>query len=88
MPSAAGRRSDRPSLSKNDGPYPIVTVSDAAARSRASPVSAGGACGLTGRNPFSAVSCPRVIRSLARVQRASVSATAAVLAVVRSSAAK
>ena len=76
------------SLSKNEGPNPMVTVSDAAGSSRASPVSAGGASGLSGRAPFSAVSCPAVMRSAACVHVASIRCTAAGLVEVRSSAEK
>ena len=86
--SAAGRRSGMPSLSKNVLPKPIVTVSDDGGRSSASPVSAGGASGLCGRAPFSAVSSPRARRSVAMVHWLNMRWTVALPVEVRSSAVK
>ena len=77
-----------PSLSKNVLPKPIVTVSDDGGRSSASPVSAGGASGFRGRAPFSAVSRPRVRRSVAVVHWLNIRWTVALPVEVRSSAVK
>ena len=77
-----------PSLSKNVGPNPTVTVSDAAGRSSASPVSSGAASRLRGSAPFSAASRPWVMRSAAAVHLLSIRWTAALPVEVRSSAVK
>jgi hypothetical protein len=83
--SAAGRFPARPNRSsKKDGPNPTVTVSPAGPRSKASPVSTGGACGAVSVGP---IASPAVIRDAAAAQEPSTVGTACTSVVVMSNAA-
>ena len=86
--SPGGRNAPMPSLSNSAAPTPKVSVSDAAGRPSASPVSVGGASGLRLTAPPGVVSAPATIRSAAAVHLRSRARTWAGSFVVRSSATK
>ena len=77
-----------PSLTKNDGPKPMVSVSCDGGRPSASPVSVGGEYGFWPVAPLGNASLPWVIRSAISVQSASILITSSRLRVVTSNVAK